>query len=275
MEGAAFFTVWSMNARRESLAWQQAPRERRMTPREQQQQFARHGGNVWGGVGATLLGLVPLWLFVRRGDRRVAWLLAYVGANVVAWFFLTQQTRYLLPVLAPVGIVGALLLAWLAHGFLRVAGALFVAITLVVNAWATSLFTIGPVLPVVLGQESAQSYLARTLPDLYPALQFVNTLPPDSRIAFLQEVRGYYADRDYFWANPLQHTLIPYETLADGRAWTAFLRERLGISHVLVNESLARGSEETTWYRLFRDAVQQGALRPLYQVRGVGIYEIQ
>jgi hypothetical protein len=129
--------------------------------------------------------------------------------------------------------------------------------------------------PVVLGQESAEGYLARTLPDVYPAMRFVNTLPENSRVALLQEARGYYADRDYFWANPLQHTLIPYETLPDGRAWTTFMRERLGITHVLINENLARGSEGTTWYRLFRDAVDRGALHPLYQVRGVGVYEVR
>jgi hypothetical protein len=255
MEGAAFFTVWSANSRRGSIP--------------------RWGGNVWGSVGAAALGLLPLWLFVSRRERRVAWLIAYVGANMVAWFFLTQQTRYLLPILAPAGVIGALLLAWLPHGFLRVAAACFVALTLFVSVQATHRFTIAPVLPVVLGLESRESYLSRTLPDLFPAIQFVNTLPPGSRIAFLQEVRGYYADRDYFWANPLQHTLIPYETLPDGRAWTTFLAKRLGITHVLLNEILARGSEETAWYRLFRDALASGALRPLYQVRGVGIYVIQ
>lgn len=275
MEGAGFFTVWSMNARREVIARQQSGASRPDTPREARMRRARHGGNVWGGVGAALLGLLPLWPFVRRGDRQVAWLLAYVGANLVAWFFLTQQTRYLLPILAPVGVVGALLLAWLEHGFLRVAAAVFVAATLLANAKAVWEVTIAPVVPVVLGQQRRDSYRASTLPDLYPALQFVNTLPTDSRVAFLQEVRGYYADRDYFWANPLQHTLIPYETLPDGRAWTIFMREKLGITHVLINETLARDSEETAWYRLFRDAVERGALRTLYHVRGVGIYVIQ
>jgi 4-amino-4-deoxy-L-arabinose transferase-like glycosyltransferase len=275
MEGAAYFTVQTMNARRETVARQITDGDRRVTPADERRRLVRQGGNVWGSVGTTLLGLLPLWFFVSRRDRRVVWLLAYVGANFLGWFFLTQQTRYLLPVLAPASIVGALLLAWLEHGFLRVAAAVFVAVTLLINAWTTYVFTVSPVVNVVFGRESAERYLARTLPDLFPAMQFVNTLPPDSRVAFLQEVRGYYADRDYFWANPLQHTLIPYETLPDGGAWTAFLRDRLGITHVLVNENLARGSEGTAWYRLFRDAVDRGRLRTLYQVRGVGIYEIQ
>jgi len=140
---------------------------------------------------------------------------------------------------------------------------------------ATQRLTIAPAVPVVLGQESQDAYLSRTLPDLYPALQFVNMLPKDSRVAFLQEVRGFYADRDYFWANPLQHNLIPYESFADGAAMVKFMRERLRITHVLINRNFARGSEEETWYRLLHDAVQRGALVPLYDARGVAVYSIQ
>jgi 4-amino-4-deoxy-L-arabinose transferase-like glycosyltransferase len=255
MEGAAFFTVWSKNARPDSPP--------------------RYAGTVLGSVGIALLGLAPLWPFARRVDRRAAWLLAYVGVNFVAWFLLSQQTRYLLPVLAPAGIVAAAVLAALPHGFLRVAASGLIAVSLLVNVIATQRLTLEPVFPVVLGQESRDAYLSRTLPDLYPALQFVNTLPASSRVAFLQEVRGFYADRDYFWANPLQHNLIPYESLPDGKALARFLRERLGITHVLLNRNFARGSEQTNWYRLLEDAAQRGSLVTLYDAHGVAVYEVR
>jgi hypothetical protein len=255
MEGAAFFTVWSKKAGPDTLP--------------------RYAGTVLGSVGIALLGLLPLWPFAARVNRRAAWLLAYVGANALAWFWLTQQTRYLLPILAPGSVAAVAVLTALPHGFLRVAAGCFTAVSLLVNVVATQRLTIAPAVPVVLGQESQDAYLSRTLPDLYPALQFVNMLPKDSRVAFLQEVRGFYADRDYFWANPLQHNLIPYESFADGAAMVKFMRERLRITHVLINRNFARGSEEETWYRLLHDAVQRGALVPLYDARGVAVYRIQ
>jgi hypothetical protein len=255
MEGAAFFTVLSKNAGQDTLP--------------------RYAGTVLGSVGIALLGLLPLWPFAVRVDRRAAWLLAYVGANFLVWFWLTQQTRYLLPILAPGSVAAVAVLTGLPHGFLRATAGCFTAISLLVNVVATQRLTIAPAVPVVLGQESQEAFLSRTLPDLYPALQFVNALPGDSRVAFLQEVRGFYADRDYFWANPLQHNLIPYESFADGAAMARFLRERLGITHVLINRNFARGSEEEKWYRLLQDAVRRGALVPLYDVRGVAVYQIQ
>jgi hypothetical protein len=255
MDGAAFFTVWSKNARPDSPP--------------------RYAGTVLGSVGISLLGLVPLWPFAVGVNRRAAWLLVYVGANFLAWFWLTQQTRYLLPILAPGAVAAVAVLAALPQGFLRVSAGCFTAVSLLVNVVATQRLTIAPAVPVVLGQESPDAYLSRNLPDLYPALRFVNTLPPNSRVAFLQEVRGFYADRDYFWANPLQHNLIPYESFADGPAMARFLRDRLGITHVLINRNFARGSEQETWYRLLEDAVRRGTLVPLYDDHGVAVYEIR
>jgi hypothetical protein len=259
MEGSAFFTVPTNSARQ------------RRRPQDVLQAWM---GDVFGSVGVALLGLVPLWPFAARRDWRVPWLLAYVGASMLSWFFLTQQTRYLLPVLAPGGVLGAVLLAWLPPGFLRIAAGCFVALTLGVNTKVLIDRTFEPSLPVVLGQESRDAYMARTLPDLYPALRFVNTLPPDSRVAFFQEVRGYYADREYFWANPLQHDLVPYEDLKDGAELARFLRAKLGITHVLINANFLDGSEGTRWYQLLQDAAARGALRLLYDVGRVRIYAI-
>jgi hypothetical protein len=260
MEGAAFFTVWSNNARL------------RPTPRDR---MARYLGDVWGSIGVTLLGFVPLCLFGRSPDRRAAWLLAYLGASGLLWFALSHQTRYLLPVLAPASALASLVVVAVPPGFLRVASGCFLAIVLLVGVHVTRSMVLAPVLPVVLGQESRESYVARTMPDLYPALRFVNTLPGSSRVAFFEEVRGYYADRDYFWANPGQHNIIPYERLADGRALARFLREKLDITHVLVNRNIARQSAGFLWYERVDDAIRQGAFVPLYEARGMGVYAVQ
>lgn len=260
MDGSAFFTVRTREAR-----------EGRR-PRDIAEAW---GGDVRGSLGVALLGLAPLLPFARRHDWRVYWALAYIGGSYLSWFFLTQQSRYLLPIVAPAGAIGALVLAWLPHGFLRAAAGCFAAAVLLINMTVVYQWIYEPTRRVVFGAESRDAYLRRTLPELYPALSFVNRLPPESRVAFFQEVRGFYADREYFWANPLQHNLIPYEQFEDGAAMARFLRERLGITHALVNDLLARGSEETLWYRLLQDAARRGALRLLYDVNGVRIFEVR
>src|SRR5439155_21782213 len=65
----------------------------------------RQIGDILGGISATFLALRPLALFLDRWVRRLSWLLIYSGAMLFVWFFLTQQTRYLLPVLAPLAVV--------------------------------------------------------------------------------------------------------------------------------------------------------------------------
>src|SRR5262249_41797677 len=119
-------------------------------------------------------------------------------------------------------------------------------------------------LGVVPGSESRQEYLESGLRELYPALEYVNTLPPESRVAFFQEVRGFYCDRDYFWANPGQNTLIPYATLPDGRALASFLRAKLGATHVLVNYGLITTEREQRWFQLLQDAINTKALTPIF-----------
>jgi hypothetical protein len=260
MEGAAFFTVSSNNARREP------------TPRNR---WPRYLGNVWGSIGVALLGFTPLCFFARGLDQRGPWLLAYLGASGLLWFALSHQTRYLLPVLAPASALAVLILVSLPRGFLRVASGFFVAVALLVGVSVTHTLVAASAVPVVLGGESRENYLTRTMPDLYPALRFVNTLPARSRVAFYDEVRGFYADRDYFWANPLQHTLVPYEELPDGRALGSFLREKLGITHVLINLGIAQQSEGTVWYQRVADAIRQGVFVPLYEARSVAVYAIR
>jgi hypothetical protein len=114
------------------------------------------------------------------------------------------------------------------------------------------------------GGMSPQEYLRAGQRDLYPALEFINTLPPDTRVAFFQEVRGLYCDRGYYWANPGQNTLIPYDRLHDGRALAAFLRERLRTTHVLWNRAMSVGVENQLWYQLLQDAISRRALVPVY-----------
>ena len=127
---------------------------------------------------------------------------------------------------------------------------------------------------VVSGSVSRGEYLNALLPDLYPASQFVNTLPDDSRIALYQETRGFYFDRDYFWANPGQNDLVPYDRLNSGAELADFFRAPGGghATHVLINLSLTRPDlSGQKWLDLLIDAVDRRRLAPVFESRTDGL----
>jgi hypothetical protein len=120
---------------------------------------------------------------------------------------------------------------------------------------------------VVGGEMSEKEYLQVQLGSLHEASEYVNTLPESSRIALYQETRGFYFDRRYFWANPLQHTHIPYDELRNGDELAESLR-RFGITHVLINYSFCRDVDKFSWYRLLMAGIQSGRLQETFRSRG-------
>jgi hypothetical protein len=125
----------------------------------------------------------------------------------------------------------------------------------------------GRSLPVVTGQISERDYLRASLPGLYDACEFVNSLPNESKIALYQETRGFYLDRDYYWANPGQNNEIPYDTLKSGSELSAFLRG-MGITHVLINYDFAGDQGTAPWYRLLMSGIRTGSLEEVFRSKG-------
>lgn len=236
-------------------------------------------GDVVGSIGPAWAGLLPLMLWVRGLGWRVWALCGYGLGSMLIWFFLSQQVRYLIPVFAPLAVVAAVTVA-ASGGALRVAGAVFSALVLAGNLWLHVPVARGGV-GLVTGQFSEEDYLTAALGELYVASRWANeNLPPESRIALYSEVRGYYLDRDYFWANPGHHALIPYGRLRSGRELAEQLR-RFRITHVLINYSFSRDQGETEWYRLLMDGIRSGALERVYETpraevgrRGIVIYRL-
>jgi hypothetical protein len=254
MNGWAFFTVLTRHAPPGTLPY--------------------FDGLQRGGLSAAFLGLVPLALYTRQWDRRLTGLVLYALALLVPWFFLTQQSRYLLPVVASLAVVAAAVVANLEVDLTRWAAGIFVAVILLLHgAWGAQ-HVLARALPVVSGQVSRGDYLQRTF-QAYEAMEFLNQLPPGGKVAFFQETRGFYLDRPYLWANPLQNTLIPYETLPNGAELVRFMKERLGVTHVLFNRPGAAGSENDEWYRLLKDAITCEALVLLHESRGVEVYAVR
>lgn len=236
-------------------------------------------GDKLGSLGPHWAGLVPVLLWCRGLDRRAVPVLWYCAGSLLAWFVLSQQARYFCSVLAPLAAILALVPAALPSSLLRAGAAVFCA-----GGLALSLVMHLPLattrLSVVTGVVQEREYLESQLPGLYEAARYVNSLPQDVRVALYQETRGYYLDRNYFWANPLQHNLIPYDRLATG---ADLVRElgRFGITHVLINYDFCRGVEQSRWYLLLMDAMRSGHLRENFRSRtaepgrrGVIVYRV-
>jgi hypothetical protein len=226
-----------------------------------------------GGLSATFLALVPLALYTRRWDRRLTGLVVYGLALILPWFVLSQQSRYLLPITAPLAVVAAAVVANLEVDLPRWAAGAFVVITLFLHGrWGWDQI-VGPTWPVVSGQVTQAEYLQHAFPP-YDAMRYVNTLPAGTKVAFYQETRGFYLNRDYLWANPLQNTLIPYHRLRNGAELVRFLKTHLGVTHVLVNTTGEEGTEKTPWYLLLNNAISHNDLIPVFAARGVEVYAI-
>jgi hypothetical protein len=223
-------------------------------------------GDKLGSLGALWVGLLPLVLWTRGLDRKVHACLGYGLASVGLWFLLSQQVRYLSPVFASLAVVVAAAAAAVPEGLLRRAAGVFSGLVLLLNlqmhlpvaqaSWA-----------LATGELDREQFLDQSLPGLYEACSFANAnLLETSRIALYQEARGFYLDRRYFWANPLQHNMIPYDSLGNGQELIEVLR-RFQITHVLINRQFLGPLRDTQWYRLLDDGMRRGLLQPVFESR--------
>ncbi|MGC8834592.1 MAG: ArnT family glycosyltransferase, partial [Armatimonadota bacterium] len=165
------------------------------------------GVGVFGSPGPVYLScILPLLPLSRPVNRQIAALSWFSLVYVIVWFFLTQQSRYLLCITPML----SLLAAWtLTRGFFhrRTQAISIFAFALQILVLTLLLFSlIKPSLPAVFGAVSADRYLEQTL-DVYPAQRWINeNTPPSARILLFEETRGFYLDRPYMWANPGHHT---------------------------------------------------------------------
>jgi hypothetical protein len=171
------------------------------------------------GLSPAFLGLLlaaPL-MAPPRGLSRPAVLLTGFGlAGYVFWFFLMQQTRYLIPVLPAFAVVGAEALVG-ASRLVRAAGGALVAASAAWGLYVAAAGIAAPALPVVTGRVTPEEHVTRTLRmrGLMPAIAFINReTPPDAKVALFDETRGFYLDRPYVWATPNHSTLLPWERYA-------------------------------------------------------------
>ena len=92
--------------------------------------------------------------------------------------------------------------------------------------------------------ESREDFISRVFQP-YPVYEFVDeNLPKDSKIALLGEPRGFYLDREYIWADPGHHTMIPYEKFRSVQELIEGYK-KLCITHIIINRIFAPGNPES------------------------------
>lgn len=184
-----------------------------------------------GVLGVSFLFGVPLLLGALRERLRPELRLAagLAGLFVVFWLATSQQLRFLLPALALLAVpMAAAAMTRLATGALLATTA---AGVLVIGAW----FLQQSPLPVVLGGEAREAYLARRL-DYYPYYQLVNTSLPAGARVWLVDMRRdtYHLERPYFSDYFVESYTL--RGLVEQAASLEDLRGRvraMGVSHVL------------------------------------------
>ncbi len=200
--------------------------------------------------------------------RNVMWL---ITMESVAWFFMAQFIRYLIPVLPLCAIAGG----WIGARFLyplqicevheetcipqtKILWRYYAVIpfSLVLGQFAVLLWSV--LLVPVSGMEALHAGLIPTafsVPDNirslvqpggpgieagrsidnYPAMIWINqNTPKEAGVVLYDDVRGFYLDRPYLWGNAGHSSYIPYNRFTSGDALTEWLM-RHGIRYAIIN----------------------------------------
>ena len=195
--------------------------------------------------GVALLWAVPLLLLVKNSEK-FSIHAVLLGASWLAWMLTTRMPRFLVFAIPILSITLAAAIESLRE--IRLQYGIAVSIVLfgclmncgkIFNTW----LQIG-LEKVVIGMEEKASYLDNAHM-LYPmpifaAVQFINeTLPPQSKVLFFEEARGYYCEREFI-ATP-SFAINPLVRMAEESASPEELRLKLkseNISHILINQAM-------------------------------------
>jgi hypothetical protein len=178
------------------------------------------------------LTLAALLAVVQRREARLCWVLAAAAVGMAAWLALASLPRFLA---LPAALLAALAAA-ARPGAGKIAAAAALTLTTALGAWSSA------ALLVELRHVAAQPG-GVVLNDPAPAFTAAAAaLPPEARVLFVGEVRGYGFPRRF--VAPSQHDVSPLrepvERAVDGDGVLTMLRAQ-GLTHLLVSRpELAR-----------------------------------
>ncbi len=209
---------------------------------------------VPSGPLSFLTLLIPLYLLLPK-RRFVTYLLIMAGIRFALWPTGPLLIRYLLPVIAWLGIVVAYVMEtplrrgrrWKPWLF----GAEIIVLTLVILQVLLTGYYVAQTRPwrYAFGLQSRREYLAENL-DTYDTTEYINQeLPASSRILMLWDDRGYYLERDYlpgaryaaqWWNQVDQHGEVFAVEWLRKQGVTHFFRRDVAGSWLIADASLRR-----------------------------------
>ena len=224
----------------------------------------------------------------RRLSRTALHLLLFSAGVYAFWWVSVEQTRYLIPAIPALALVCAEVFdglwqerggvaKWGAGAVVALSAGWGVYVAGGLAFWGVRDFggrqVAGAAWPVVSGQMSLADYIDTRLPGYGEAQRWINTnTPPDSKVALFDEVRGFYLDRPYIWAQP-DHAagLLPWDSYRDTDDWLADFKRR-GYTTLLVGARDPNAAPDNKrWRTLLADAIQSGKITLAYTSQRPGL----
>lgn len=196
-------------------------------------------GTPLGAIGgALLLGTIAAIVF-GSSSALEGFLLCAMGFSVFLWFFLSQQSRYIVPLVIPMTVLSS---GVIVRTKLRTLLAGAISMQAIYSLWLLNQMRVSDQIQVVSGKISAEEYQAKTIP-FYAGAQVLNSITSGGKVALYNETFGYLLNVPYMWANPGHSTLIDYENMPGGRTYAAKMKA-LGFTHVYFSLSQVVMSHE-------------------------------
>jgi hypothetical protein len=189
-------------------------------------------GTPLGAIGVVVVAAGLLWALSGKLTFFESSVLGVVGISMLMWFFLSEQSRYVVPLCVPLAVLAG-------GGAMRLkVGQLLSGVIVLQSAYSLYLvYTerfIGQA-DVAFGKVSAEDYQAHSIGFYDPSRQ-INKLAAGGKVALYDEVFGYLLDVPYIWANPPHSMLIPYDSIHDGATYAEDMK-KLGFTDIYISTS--------------------------------------
>lgn len=213
-------------------------------------------------IGGLYTGFIFALLTIRPIPIKIRALILSSGLLFLAWFFISQHIRYLIPSLSILTVICGYAASRFFEsrknrGLMRIVTCGALAGQFVVLAWglfvlpsygrparnslnagaAPTALSIPEALSAITSPAAAQEL--RMQVDNQGAIEWINANTSNSdSVLLLEEVRGFYLNRPYTWGNRDHSSFIPYDKMEHGAELNRWLTEHQ-IHYVLINLNLS------------------------------------